>query len=312
MKTKIDLITGFLGAGKTTFLKGYLAYLKNMPESVILLENEFGKAGVDANILRNLGVDITQLTGGCICCGQKVNFHDTLILLSEKYDRILVEPSGIYTLEDFYDICESPKVKACCEIHNIFMIVDPLQLVNLTGSQKEIFYSQAAGAGAVIVSKILERADCNRIKQEVCDKIEQIFEEYGNAQFIGIEMICAKPWIELTSTDYAQLEQSGYVRNCVNLKKQDHSTLFQSTTIQPVFASYEKMEHFLKNLMNGRFGDVIRAKGHLKLITDEVWQINCTKESWNVRQTDSEQEIGLNVIGNQLNRREMSSFFFNK
>ena len=305
MKTKIELITGFLGAGKTTFLKGYLEYLKSKKESVILLENEFGKAGVDAALLEEAGVDIFQLTGGCICCGQKVNFHDALIALAERYDRILVEPSGIYTLEDFYDICESPKVQECCEIHGIYTIVDPAQLAELDGAGREVFYSQTAGAGALIVSKLLPGADPADAQKEALTQITEIFSAYGNDRQILPEEVLAKPWKELTDADYAAIEQRGYVRNTVNLKKQDHSTLFQSTTIAPVFDSCEMMEAFLKKLLDGTCGSVLRAKGYLTLCDGSCYEINCTPDSWQVTPTASGQPAGLNVIGNQLNRSKM-------
>lgn len=312
MKTKIELITGFLGAGKTTFIKGYLEYLKKRKESVILVENEFGKAGVDAELLEEAGVDIFQLTGGCICCGQKVNFHDALIALSERYDRILIEPSGIYTLEDFYDICESPKVEECCEIHGIYTIVDLAQITELSEAGREVFYSQAAGAGVIIVSKLLPGTDCADEKQKAQACIAEIFSAYGNGRQILPEEVLAKPWKELTDADYAAIGQRGYVRNTVNLRKQDHSTLFQSTTITPVLATGEALEEYLKKLLSGTCGSVLRAKGYLTLVDGTCYEINCTPDSWQVAQSAFGRPAGLNVIGSQLDRRKMKELAASK
>ena len=84
LRARVDLIDGFLGAGKTTFIQKYMKYLDERGISYMVLENEFGAAGVDASIL---GGNVRELTGGCICCGQKVNFHNLLI-------ELRIRPSG--------------------------------------------------------------------------------------------------------------------------------------------------------------------------------------------------------------------------
>ena len=76
--TKIDLITGFLGAGKTTLIRRYTALLRAGDVSCAVIENEFGAAGVDAAVLERDGVRVRELSGGCVCCTQKLNFHDAM------------------------------------------------------------------------------------------------------------------------------------------------------------------------------------------------------------------------------------------
>lgn len=76
--TKIDLINGFLGSGKTTFIHRYLPWLTARGERVAVIENEFGTAGMDTAILSQTGVQVRELSGGCVCCGQKVNFYRLL------------------------------------------------------------------------------------------------------------------------------------------------------------------------------------------------------------------------------------------
>ena len=97
----VDLITGFLGAGKTTFLQKYTDYLARQGIRFAVVENEFGAAGVDTAALQAGGQPpaVYELTGGCICCTLKQSFHEMLSGLAGRYARILVEPSGLFNLD---------------------------------------------------------------------------------------------------------------------------------------------------------------------------------------------------------------------
>ena len=99
----IDLITGFLGAGKTTFIRKYAEYLDSIGVTCIVIENEYGSTGIDSRILQADGITTDELFGGCICCTLKVGFHDMLYTLSDKVDRIIVEPSGVYDVSQFFE-----------------------------------------------------------------------------------------------------------------------------------------------------------------------------------------------------------------
>ncbi|MBS6195122.1 MAG: hypothetical protein KH828_06045 [Clostridiales bacterium] len=302
-KTKIDLITGFLGAGKTTFIRKYLQACSKKGEHVIVIENEFGKAGIDMAILEREQIEVTQLAGGCICCGLKVNFHDLLIDLSHHYDRILVEPSGIYTLEDFYEIMESPSVAEVCEVGSILMIADPEQLKELDSEAAKIVYSQAAGAGQIIVSKVgiqqIEREETVRLLQE-------ILTSHQNFQRNISDYLLFCDWEKLTEEDFLSFRSCGYYRNRNSLPKQDHSTLFYNTTISPRFPTEEKMLRFLKEIWNGTCGEIIRVKGYLKLADGCCYEINCTSRDWSVKETADIPEEGLNLIGSKINRKQIN------
>ena len=99
--TKIDIISGFLGAGKTTLIKKLLADAFK-GQKVVLVENEFGEIGVDGGFLKEAGVQITELNAGCICCSLVGDFKEAITKLVKEYapDRILIEPSGVGKLSD--------------------------------------------------------------------------------------------------------------------------------------------------------------------------------------------------------------------
>lgn len=300
-KANVDLITGFLGAGKTTFIQKYLSFCPEN-ERTVVIENEFGRAGVDASILERQNVTVKQLAGGCICCGQKVNFHDLLLLLAEKYDRILIEPSGIYTLEDFYDIMETPAIQQCCTVANILMIVDPLQLTDLDAESEKVVYSQLSGAGHIVVSKAgIENVN----PQDTIKRLQEILEKHGNHGRKVEEYITFEHWNTL---DFGKLMHCGYYRNRINLPKQDHSYLFSSITIAPVLKNEDDLEELLNRALQGEWGEIVRMKGYLSLQNGETYQINCTPHDRLVLRVDNAADKRVNLIGRSIDRNAIKNF----
>ena len=303
-KAKVDLVTGFLGAGKTTFIKKLLHYYRNHSQQAIVIENEFGKAGIDTAMLKEEQFDVTSLAGGCICCGLKVNFHNLLIELSEHYDRIIVEPSGIYTLEDFYDIMESPSIAEHCTVGSILMIVDPKQLEELDEESEKIVYSQLAGAGKVLISKTgVQNVDADLVTH----RLQDILEAHDNKDRDVLTYTVFQDWETFTEADYQSFQDCGYYRNRHNLPKQDHASLFFNTTIAPVFQNLSEMEPFIREALSGIWGEIIRIKGYLKCTDGNFYNINCTPHDWNIKTVSSDSDTpdiksGINLIGRSIDR----------
>ena len=104
MSAKLDVVTGYLGSGKTTFIEKYIDYLNASGISFAVIENEFGRAGVDADILRSTGAEIHEISGGCVCCTLKVTLYDLLSDLAKRVERIILEPSGLFCGDDLIDV----------------------------------------------------------------------------------------------------------------------------------------------------------------------------------------------------------------
>lgn len=213
-----------------------------------------------------------------------------------------MEPSGIYTLEDFYDIIESPAVAEVCSVGSILMIADPLQLRELDEESEKVVYSQVAGAGQVIVSKM----DMQQVsKKETIERLQNILRSHGNEDRTIEEYITFRNWSDFTENDFRRFRECGYFRNRRNLSKQDHSMLFQNTTISPVFETYEEMEYFLRRTLNGECGEIIRIKGHLQLTDGKCYEINCTQRDLSVKVVEFISEKGINLIGRKINRKSL-------
>ena len=99
--TKVDIISGFLGAGKTTFIKKLLSDVW-AGEKLVLIENEFGEIGIDGGFLKDAGIEITEMNSGCICCTLVGDFSKALVKVLDEYhpDRVIIEPSGVGKLSD--------------------------------------------------------------------------------------------------------------------------------------------------------------------------------------------------------------------
>ena len=123
--TKVDIISGFLGAGKTTFIKRLIDQVFT-GEKLVLIENEFGEIGIDGGFLKDAGIEITEMNSGCICCTLVGDFSKALQKVLEEYrpDRVLIEPSGVGKLSDIVKAIESVKKDAEVEISGRITVVD--------------------------------------------------------------------------------------------------------------------------------------------------------------------------------------------
>ena len=151
---KVDIISGFLGAGKTTLIKLLLAEaLKG--QQVVLIENEFGEIGIDGGFLKEAGIAIREMNSGCICCSLVGDFGTALTEVAKQYhpDRIIIEPSGVGKLSDVIHAVERVKDEAGISINSATTVVDVLKCRMYLKNFGEFFRNQVESAGTVILSR---------------------------------------------------------------------------------------------------------------------------------------------------------------
>ena len=126
---KVTIISGFLGAGKTTFIKKLLEQVY-AGQKVVLIENEFGEIGIDGGFLKDAGIQITEMNSGCICCSLVGDFGKALIKVSKEYapDRIIIEPSGVGKLSDVVAAVEKVKDEAGLELDCFLTVADATRM----------------------------------------------------------------------------------------------------------------------------------------------------------------------------------------
>ena len=153
--TKIDIISGFLGAGKTTFIQKLLSdALKG--ENVVLIENEFGEIGVDSGFLKNAGIEIREMNQGCICCSLVGDFESSLKEVIEQYhpDRILIEPSGVGKLSDILSAVKTVSENLDVRLDGAVTVVDATKAKLYNKNFGEFFDDQIRFATSVVLSRM--------------------------------------------------------------------------------------------------------------------------------------------------------------
>lgn len=152
--TKIDVISGFLGAGKTTFIKKLLSEAL-ADEKIVLIENEFGEIGIDGGFLKDFGVEITEMSQGCICCSLVGDFEKSLREVIKKFapDRIIIEPSGVGKLSDIMKAVTEASGSLDVVLNSAVTCVDAAKCKMYMKNFGEFFNNQVQYAGTVVLTR---------------------------------------------------------------------------------------------------------------------------------------------------------------
>ena len=165
--TRIDIISGFLGAGKTTLIKKLLSEAFT-GEQVVLIENEFGEIGIDGGFLKESGIEIREMNSGCICCSLVGDFGKSLREVVDTYhpDRILIEPSGVGKLSDVIKAVQDVQAEIDAELNSFTTVVDVTKCRIYRKNFGEFFSNQIEYAGAVILSRT-DKAKPEKVEEAV-------------------------------------------------------------------------------------------------------------------------------------------------
>lgn len=178
--TKIDIISGFLGAGKTTLIKKLLSEAFT-GEQVVLIENEFGEIGIDGGFLKESGIEIREMNSGCICCSLVGDFGKSLREVVDTYhpDRILIEPSGVGKLSDVIKAVQDVQEEIDAKLNSFTTVADVTKCRIYLKNFGEFFSNQIEYAGAVILSRT-DKAKPEKVEESVA----LLRELNGKAPFI--------------------------------------------------------------------------------------------------------------------------------
>lgn len=185
--TKIDIISGFLGAGKTTFIKKMIDE-SFQGEQIVLIENEFGEVGIDGGFLKDAGIEITEMNSGCICCSLVGDFGKNLNEVIEKFhpDRILIEPSGVGKLSDVMKSVIDIEKEQDVKLNALVTVVNAKKATKQMKAFGEFFNNQIEHATTIILSRT---QDTTPEQLELC--VKQMQELNGKAAII------TTPWDEI-------------------------------------------------------------------------------------------------------------------
>ncbi len=197
--TKVDIISGFLGAGKTTLIKKLIAE-SFKGQQVVLIENEFGEIGIDGGFLKDAGINITEMNSGCICCSLVGDFSRALKEVVEKYHpaRIIIEPSGVGKLSDVARAVENAD-KEELVINSMVTVVDGNKAKMYMKNFGEFFNNQVETAGTIIISR------SQSVKQEKLDDLNALLREHNKEA-----VIITTPWDDITGDQILSAMEKGH------------------------------------------------------------------------------------------------------
>lgn len=200
--TKIDIISGFLGAGKTTFIKKLVAEAFK-GEKLVLIENEFGEIGIDGGFLKDSGVEVTEMNSGCICCSLVGDFGTALQEVVSKYapDRIIIEPSGVGKLSDVIKAVLDVQGKVDIVLNSTTTVVDGMKTKMYMKNFGEFFNNQVESAGTIVISRSQKMPEA-KLKETV-DLLREHNEKAA---------IITTPWDDLSGEQVlAAIEKKGSI-----------------------------------------------------------------------------------------------------
>ena len=293
---QIDIISGFLGAGKTTFSNMLLKQYMSSGLRPVYIVNEFGQTGLDAEIIKGDGFQAVELDGGCICCTLQ---YDIITSMKEVIDtfsptNIVFEPCGIFIFDNFFDILKQPGLYGRCEIANIITIVDSVNFSFSKAAYGSFIYNQIKNAEAILLSK-LERG-ARDVDELICDVKNINPDAY----------ITTKIWDVWDSEDFEillSLEKGPRTE----YQTRQHNK-FKALTIplkQPL--SQEKLDLFASACTSGTFGDLCRVKGVVQTESHPVL-LNIAMEDVVQAKFKGIAEPSLTFVGLKLNKKEILRF----
>ena len=187
---KIDIISGFLGAGKTTLIKKLIEEAFK-GEKLVLIENEFGEIGIDGGFLKDAGVQINEMNSGCICCSLVGDFGEALQLVVRDYapDRIIIEPSGVGKLSDVIKAVQKAAEQVDIELNSATTVVDVTKAKMYIKNFGEFFLNQIEACGTVVLSRTQSVAE-----DKLVTAVDMIKEHNAEARII------TTPWDDISGT----------------------------------------------------------------------------------------------------------------
>lgn len=303
MSIKIDIISGFLGAGKTTFLN---EFIKNTDEKIAIIENEFGDVSIDSDLIKG-DFTVKELPSGCICCSLIGNFKEAILSLSEEVslDRIIIEPSGVAMLSDIVKLCENicKSSKKEMTINNVITIVDLSNFYEYEDNFGSFYLNQIKNANIILLSHLKE-VDKNQI-EIIIDKLISYNEE---------AYIIEEDWYferKLNLKNYIEALETNKVNIKENLKETSRiKKLLKSITIdKPKVFTEEELKEVLEQLKDKKHGYVLRSKGIIQIKKGKTVHFDFTPNNYSYEYMDEICESKVVIIGLLLNTKLIKELF---
>lgn len=303
MGTNINIVSGFLGCGKTTFLN---KVIPNMQGSNALIENEFGNIGIDGDLIQH-SLPIKEIYSGCICCTVKENFNKALeeLVLDYKPDNIFIEPSGVGSLSDILKVCNrvSSNSTLNIQIKDVITIVDVDSFNDYSENFGSFYLDQIENAQMIFLSHFENLVDSE--VEEIIEKISLINPK---------ATIFKEPWISLSGEEIVETINS---MESYEIELKDRpaflaaNKMFETFSIDKLRAfSEEEIDKVLLSLNQQEYGFIVRAKGIVQLSTKKLVYFDYTPHHYHWEYLETVKTTKITVIGSNLDKKKIVGIFY--
>jgi len=310
----VNVVYGFLGAGKTTFIK-YIMEYPPPNEKLVILVNEFGEIGIDGLILADqtgLIADVVELPSGCICCTLAADFRRQFLELHERYqpDRVIIEPTGVAMISQIMQILEGEDLRSLYSESSLVHILDASEFLDFVKRQRHFIENQLRRSRFVILNKV------DRINPHMVDLLVQSVKEIN-------------PHAEVYPTSFAKLEPDN-VKRLLGITEREtgpeqhlikeHADDDHDHALEHGFAEQfrvfgekydevfdqQRLESFFEGLKNREYGDVVRAKGVFRTPKDWV-KLELASGEIRIDPIPTASQSAVSIIGRDIDTEEMES-----
>lgn len=309
----IEIVSGFLGAGKTTFLNQYLPLLTG---KTVVVENEYGEIGLDGDLIQS-DIPVKELYAGCICCSLAVDFRNGIREIARQYqpDRIVIEPSGVGKLSDIVKVCEKVRDRDGVELEvtRRVAVMDGSSYEEYADGFGTFYLDQIRQAQIIFCSQMEELSE--EQKTGILEDIRKrnpdaVIYEGDFRKLEGEELAGLLKMAEQTDTTDTEMSQEAEEES--NISGAAELT-FSSISFQniPRMTKLET-EALLEKLQDRKYGRILRAKGILETPSGEKLQIDVTLSHACFQSCKDRKESRVVVIGSALNRLALEELFQKK
>lgn len=301
---KILIVSGFLGAGKTTLIKEMANKTKR---DFVVMENEYGDVDIDSNILKDEGMNIWELTEGCVCCSMKQDFATSILTIANTLDPeyLIVEPTGVAKLGNIIKNIRQIEYERIILLKPI-TVIDANAFDSFISSYDNIYLDQLVNTSKIIISKT-ESKDREE-NEELIKKIENLLIK-NNVSLSEIEILKEhytkqnKEWWENILKSFLDKKYS------IKIKSEENEEMPDSISMKG--CELENENQFiilLEDTIRGRFGDIARAKGFIKCGKSYL-RFDVAGERYAITGASETDELEIVFIGKNLNRKLLREIF---
>ena len=321
--TKIDIFSGFLGAGKTTLIKKLIKE-SFAGQKVVLIENEFGEIGIDGGFLKESGIQINELNAGCICCSLVGDFRAALQQVVEQYhpDRIVIEPSGVGKLSDVTRAVEGVAEHLDVQLSSFVTVADVNKVKMYMKNFGEFYDDQISHASCIILSRTQTASE-----EKIAAAVAMLREKNPTATIVttawdsltGEQILKAMSTKDDFKAELIAMAAKANEEHAHEDEEEHHHHHHHDHDADEVFTSWgvetakkfskADIERALTELDGGKYGMILRSKGIVDGGADGWLEFDYVPGEWEVRQRGADVGGKLVVIGSKLDEHAIATLF---